>query len=181
MKVGDIVGVANSLRGMDSSKIYSTMNPTTSLKQDGIWYEINNNEAWKAMMQRIDKGLPPTVDAADSANNGGVTDGTLASDYIAQATKESMGNPGYAGSGSLASSASIDVRNGSGISGAASVASERLEGAGFSVASTGDADSFDYGTTLVVYEDDSQAAVAQELADALGVGTAMKNDGSFRL
>lgn len=179
MKVGDIVAVANSLRGMDPSKVYSTMNPTTSLNQDGIWYEVNNNEAWKAMMQRVDKGLPPTIDAADSANNGGVTDGTLSSDYIAQATKESMGNPGYAGSGSLASSASIDVRNGSGISGAASVASARLESAGFSVASTGDADSFDYGTTLIVYEDDSQASLAQELADALGAGTIMKNDGSF--
>ncbi|MBE5712193.1 MAG: LytR family transcriptional regulator, partial [Slackia sp.] len=77
MSVTDIAAVANSMRGMDpSTDIYSTMNPTTSSYEDGGWYEYSNNEAWAAMMKRIDQGLSPTPDESASMNNGGVTDGS---------------------------------------------------------------------------------------------------------
>ena len=70
------------------------------------------------------------------------------------------------------------VRNGNGITGAGTEASERIEELGYSVES-GNADSFDYPKTLVIYDDEAKASRAQEIADALGVGKAMKNDGSY--
>lgn len=44
---------------------------------------------------------------------------------------------------------------------------------------SGNADSFDYPQTLVVYEQGGKADRAQEIVDALGVGKAMVNDGSY--
>ena len=86
MSVTDIAAVANSMRGMDpSTDIYSTMNPTTSSYEDGGWYEYSNNEAWAAMMKRIDQGLSPTPDESASMNNGGVTDGSIGGEAVAQA------------------------------------------------------------------------------------------------
>ena len=73
---------------------------------------------------------------------------------------------------------SVAVRNGNGITGAGTEASERIEELGYSVES-GNADSFDYPKTLVIYDDEAKASRAQEIADALGVGKAMKNDGSY--
>ena len=73
---------------------------------------------------------------------------------------------------------SVVVRNGNGITGAGTEASERIEELGYSVES-GNADSFDYPKTLVIYDDEAKASRAQEIADALGVGKAMKNDGSY--
>lgn len=61
LEITDIIGLAQSMQGLDpATDIYSAMEPTTSAYVDGIWYEYNDTTAWKAMMARVDKGLPPT-------------------------------------------------------------------------------------------------------------------------
>ena len=172
MSVTDIASLAVSMRGMDTSTdIYSTMNPTISAYEDGVWIEYSNAEAWSAMMQRVDAGLPPTVNEADSANNGGVTDGTIGGEYVAQAVLSDTGNTGQ--------SKEVEVQNGSGVTGVAADAASLLTNQGYDITNTTDADSYGYSQTLVVYDDDDQAETARAIAEALGVGKAEKNEGRY--
>lgn len=65
---------------------------------------------------------------------------------------------------------SIIVLNGSGTDGLAAQAKERLEADGWKVSDTGNADSYVYEETLIVYRDEGDQAAAQAVADTLGVG-----------
>lgn len=173
MGVTDIVNTAVAMKGMDTSTdIYSTMNPTISSYENGVWYEYSNNEAWSAMMKRVDAGEPPTVDASDSANNGGVTDGSIDPEVIAQNVLSGDGS-------SNTVTGSIVVRNGSGVSGVAADASSVLTNRGYDVSSVGDADSYDYTSTIVVYDDSANASSARAIAESLGAGSAVQNDGTY--
>ncbi len=176
MKVSDIASVALSMRGMDTSTdIYSTMNPTTSSYEDGGWYEYSNNEAWTVMMKRIDQGLSPTPDESDSQNNGGVTDGSISGEYIAQSVLNGEeGSASSNGKGEL-----VEVQNGSGTQGAAASVASALTNRGYSVTNTLDADSYNYSKTLIIYDKGTDESVAQNIAKALGVGTPTINDGSY--
>ena len=176
MGVDQIVSVALQMQGMNTdTDIYSCINPTISAYENGLWVEYTNVEAWKAMMTRVDQGLSPTVNEADSANRGGVTDGSLDQEYIAQSALVDSGNDGNYSSGEL----TVAVRNGCGVSGLAASASSVLTNNGYDVIETGDADSYDYASTVIVYNDDSQAADARAIGEALGIGAAVKNDGSY--
>ena len=158
MSVTDIVNTAVAMKGMDTSTdIYSTMNPTISSYENGVWCEYSNNEAWSAMMKRVDAGEPPTVDASDSANNGGVTDGSIDPEVIAQ-------NVLSGDESSNGVTGSIVVRNGSGVSGVAADASSVLSNRGYDISSVGDADSYDYTNTIVVYDDTANASSARAIA-----------------
>ena len=64
----------------------------------------------------------------------------------------------------------LTVRNGSGVAGAATEATEVLENAGYKVKETGNTDQFAYNETLVVYKDDKNAVAAEAVADTLGLG-----------
>lgn len=59
--------------------------------------------------------------------------------------------------GASAGSITLVVQNGSGTTGVAAQAAEDLEDLGFLVAGTGDADSFDYGRSLIRYTEGHQA------------------------
>ncbi len=175
MSVDEIVSIALQMQGMDTdSDIYSCMNPTVSAYENGVWIEYTNVDAWKAMMERVDQGLSPTVNEADSANRGGVTDGTLDKEYIAQSALSDSGN-----SGSVSDELTVAVRNGNGVGGVAASASSVLTNSGYDVTETGDADSYDYASTLIIYNDSSQESEARSIGETLGVGTTMINDGSY--
>ncbi|MDO5042623.1 MAG: LCP family protein [Slackia sp.] len=174
MNVTDIIAVASAMRGMDTeTNIYSSMNPTISTYEDGVWYEYSNNEAWRAMMKRVDAGETPTVDAADSANDGGVADGSISGEYVAQSV---LG--GGDGSATRAN-VEVEVRNGSGVSGVAADASSVLTNSGYDVTTVGDAESYNYTTTIVVYDSDGDAGTAQAIAQSLGGAQVIRNDGTY--
>ena len=154
LEITDIVGLAQAMQGLDpATDIYSAMEPTTSEYINDIWYEINNVDEWKAMMSRVDQGLPPTDEDVVDEMSGTVL-----------ATTKHSG--------------SVAVRNGNGVAGAGTEASERIETLGYTVES-GNADNFDYSKTLVVYDDSGKASQAEEIVNALGVGKATANDGSY--
>ena len=73
----------------------------------------------------------------------------------------------------------IEVRNGSGIDGGASMVAEILEDAGFKIKETGNADSYVYQETLVVYDDDDDQAAAEAVVSALGTGRAIQANGFY--
>ena len=73
----------------------------------------------------------------------------------------------------------MTIRNGVGVDGVASQAADKITPAGYQIESTGNADSFVYDETLVVYNDDSQKAVADDIVSRLGVGRAIKNSNRY--
>lgn len=95
----------------------------------------------------------------------------------------SSAGSGSAGSGSAATPAqqgttTVVVLNGTTTTGLASRASAALTGAGWQVASTGDAGTTGSTSTIVYYQQASQAAVAQGIAKQLGV-TAVQQSAAF--
>ena len=167
LEITDIIGLAQTMQGLDpSTDIYSAMEPTTSEYINDIWYEINDVAAWKTMMARIDQGLPPTEE--DIVDETGTVLATTGSGQVG----------GSGEGGTVKHTGSIAVRNGNGVAGAGLEASTRLEELGYTVQS-GNADSFDYAQTLVIYDNDRKKKQAEAIAQELGVGTAMLNDGNY--
>lgn len=57
--------------GFDASKdLMSGLEPTTGKQIGGTWYEIVQEDAWKTMMDRVDKGLSPYESDADNPTAG---------------------------------------------------------------------------------------------------------------
>lgn len=77
------------------------------------------------------------------------------------------------------SSFTITVRNGSGLTGAASTITGILEEAGYRVSETGNADSYVYDETLVVYHDSAYREAAMSVVETLGVGRAVASNGFY--
>lgn len=170
--VTDIIGLAQAMQGLDpSTDIYSAMEPTTSEYIDGVWYEINNTAEWKAMMKRVDSGLPPTDGDVVDKTSGTI----LATTGDGGAT--SAGTAGD-GTGAVKRGGTVAIRNGNGVSGAGFDATERIQGLGYSV-NTSNADNFDYRETLVVYNDPVDKEAAEAIVKALGVGKAEQNANTY--
>lgn len=166
MGVDSIVGVAQSMRGIDASTdIYTAVVPTTSEYEDDVWYEVVNEDEWKAMMKRVDAGLPPT--AEDEIDD--LTGTVIAS----------------AGTGALASGYNVDrtatlrIRNGSGTDGVCADAQSVLESMGYKNFDLGNADNFDYDQTIVVYKDPNYENYADQIVEAFGLGKAVEDDGDY--
>ena len=161
----DIVGLAQALQGMDTStSIFSATLPTTSEYINDLWYEVVDEDAWDEMMARVEEGLAPTEESLIDENTGTVL---------------AAAGDGAAGGAGAVVGGDVVVRNGNGVAGAAAEAEDLAEDAGYTVVDTGNAESFDYEQTLVIYDDAAAAARAQTLADALGVGVVQQNDGSY--
>lgn len=178
MNATDIASLALAFVGMDASTgIYSSMNPTYSYYDGASWWEYSNNQAWQAMMQRVDAGQSPTINEADSANRGGVTDGTINPEYVAQSvlTDTSGSSPAEADTWT------VTVLNGSGVPGAAATGAEVLRQDGWTVNddNIGNADTTDYANTTIVYGALGDSDYAQQIAELLGVGVVMPDDGTY--
>ena len=159
LDVSSIISMAASMRGMDPSTSLYTLdaqlwsNPETI---SGISYVIPDKEKLAHYMGLIDSGLDPMAD---------VTDETVE----AAASAPAFNPANY----------SVTVRNGAGIAGCAAAAAEKLTNAGYAIESTGNTDSFVYDETLVIYEEDDQAAVADEIVAKLGVGRTVQGNGRY--
>lgn len=181
--VSEIVSLAQSMRGMDTSTdIYTAMEPTTSEYTNNTWYEHLDKAAWQKMMTRIDQGLSPTeedeIDEATgtvlaSAGNGGTSSGSSSS-----ASSSSSSGAESAASVTPARSGTVTVKNGTSTSGLAAKAAEKIAALGYST-ETGNANNSNYRTTVVVYNNSSQAEAAKEIASTIGVSTTTLNDGVY--
>lgn len=171
--VSSILGFATTFKDINVEEdIYSAMEPTTPLYEDDIWWAILDEEPWREMMRRVDAGLPPTEEDLVDPNTG-VTLAVVGDGGKAAATSNS--STSSSASNDL-SGVKIAVRNGSGINGCAADAASKLSAKG-AITDTGNADDSKYKNTLVIYEDDSDKAQAQAIADLLGVGQIKKNSG----
>ena len=173
LEITDILSIAQSMRGLDPEKdIYTAMEPTTSAYINGGWCEYLDAKAWKTMMSRVDQGLPPTEE--DEIDE---TSGTVLATTGSGAVEEEKKNAAPTTSNEKKSS-TVVVKNGNGLAGAGAEAAEKLEACGYTV-ETGNADSFDYTQTIVIYERGDQATEARAIANAIGVGKAQQNTGEY--
>ena len=139
------------LHGLDVTQdLYSAAVPTTAQTVDQMTYAVVDGNAWQAMMERVGAGERPTE----------------STDIQAQADAASAG------------SYTVDIQNGAGVSGMVPQASERITAAGFKVGETGNAPSFNYRTTLIIYRDAPHEAAANAVAAAIGGGTLKLEDGT---
>jgi LCP family protein required for cell wall assembly len=170
MSVGDILNLANSFRGFDSEKkLYTAVFPVESAYIDEIWWDLPQMSEWKEMRTRMEQGLSPSTENVVDPVTGTVL-----------ATAGDSAQPEGAGSSSTSATHQglVVVRNGSTYDGAGAKAADKLEGMGFTT-DVDNADADDYPKTLVVYEGASQQAEARQIADALGCGAVVQNDGSY--
>ena len=178
MSVTDLVGLANSMRGMDpSTDMYSATLPTTPEDIDGVSYLVPIESEWKEMMDRVKQGLSPTTDTEIDEESGIIMssngDGSTASMYGATSDSSTTSS---AASGTY--SGTVAVRNGSSTEGAAAAVAEKLSAIGFTT-DTGNADSSTYTSTIVVYSTASKANDAAAIVSTLGMGRTMQNDGTY--
>ncbi len=163
LDVDDIIGIAQALKGLDpDTDVYTGMQPVTNEYIDGGWYSYTDESAWKTMMKRVDAGLPPNETGTVDEVTGTVT---------------STSGAGAEDSGQK--TASVSVKNGTQVTGAATRAVELLKSAGFTNVVAGNANSLAYPNTLVIYNDDTLQYEANQIVAALGQGTAVKNDGDY--
>lgn len=163
LEVADIVGLAQIMKGLDSSSdIYTAMEPVTSDYVDGGWYTYTVMDEWRAMIARMNQGLPPAESAVIDEATGTVV-ATTGEDAVASAMKM----------------ANVSVRNGCGVQGLGAEATALLNAAGFVNVTVGNASSFDYERTLVIYDDPAQKYEADLIVSTLGRGSAMLNDGNY--
>ena len=161
LSLEEIMGLATAFQGFSTEEgLYTGMDPTISEYIDGVWYEVCDKPAWDEMMKRVDKGLPP--------NEEGLVD--VATGTILATSGGSITTQGHHGS--------IAVRNGSEIAGAGTYAGDELAKLGYSV-NVANAAKGDYPKTMVIYNESSNATLAQAIVDHFGAGVALKNDGSY--
>ena len=162
LSVSDIIGLAQAMSGMDTSTdMYTAMEPVTSKYIDGGWYTYTNKDEWAVMIKRMDEGLPPSETAEVDEQTGTVI-ATNGSD-----------------TGSSDKYASVVVKNGTTKSARTEKAVDLLKDAGFVNTSGAAANTTDYKKTLVVYDSASQEYEAKQIAEALGQGSVMLNDGEW--
>ncbi len=166
MGIDAIVGIAQSMRGIDSgTDIYTAVVPTTSSYEDDVWYEVVDEDAWKEMMKRVDAGLPPTAEDKIDDQTGTVI--------------ASAGTGALSGEYSVDRAATLRIRNGSGTDGVCADAQTVLESMGYKNFDLGNADNFDYEKTIVVYKDPAMEDAADQIVEAFGLGKAVEDDGDY--
>jgi hypothetical protein len=151
--------------------------------------------AWAALATGVLVGIGVLVlallngsysfNGSDSPSASTSASATAKPSATSEPSASSSAGSGSAGAGSAAAATpaqqgttTVVVLNGTTTTGLASRASAALTGAGWNVASTGDAGTTGSTATIVYYQQASQAAVAQGIAKQLGV-TAVRQSAAF--
>ena len=181
LSVSEIVDLGSQMKSMDIDKdFYSGQEPTISTYYDDIWYEVCDTEAWKAMMERVDNGLPP-YENADQDFTAGYA-GAISSDgqghYADDAGGNGKGTDVVAKRGNKDFSGTVSVLNGAGTEGLAAQYAEKLNERNFTASAANAADSSE--TTFVVYNGDDAQGKANAVAEVVGGNPKIiENDGTY--
>ena len=164
--INDIIGIAQALRGLDmSSDMYTAMQPTTSLYEDGMWYNTCDEPEWKEMLDRVNQGLPPTeTDVVDATGT------VLATTGSGQALGGSSANEFL-----NKKSGTVVIRNGGAPAGSGGKVGEVIAAMGYTT-DIANANSSNFDETVIVYQAADRRSEAMEIAQAMGVGRVVKND-----
>ena len=170
----DILGLAMQFKDFDvDTGFYSGHTPTISSYINKGWYELPDTDAWKTMMERVDKGLPP-YESEDQDFTAGVAGSIGVSSGDGSSTGGSGSGAVYGGT--------VLVLNGTDTSGLAGNKANSLNTKGFT-ATADNADASSTKTTTVYYNSGASNAEAKAagVAETLGVDAAniKENDGTY--
>ena len=141
MSTKDLAGFVNSVKSADSQNDVFSVDIPVEDEQTEEGYNQLKADDWATMSTRINGGLDPVAGKAELAN-----------------------------SSRIRSTTSVTIWNGVGVSGIASDCSDYIKKKGWQLESSGNAASFVYKETLVVYKYDSQKKNAELLVSDLGQG-----------
>ncbi|MCL1891381.1 MAG: LCP family protein [Coriobacteriia bacterium] len=161
----EIASIANSLRGMRESDIYTYSIPAYSDMIDGISFEIPDVTLTRELLAMIDKGEFP-----DAEELGLLRQGESPDSYKPLGVSVPTDNLSGAAVSVTTSKYTVDVRNGYGIAGSATATAEMLTQAGYKLGEVGNANSFVYKETLIIYQKDESAEAAEDIRGRLGFG-----------
>lgn len=174
LSVPDILGFATQFSGFNpETSMYSGMEPTNSKFVNNTWYEICDTKAWQAMMKRVNQGLSPYSDSKQDATIGLAGGGLASVSNTADATAstaDSSAQTEYGGS--------VQVLNGSGVSGLAGRIAASLSNQGFETKAA-TANRYNYTTTSIIYVGEQNKPKAQAVADTLGLSNVRADDGTY--
>ena len=147
MTARDMQSYFDKLQGIDGEAIYTAQiegsEKKTTVHGQSITLFYPSASDVSALMESVEEGADPGVLQQQEQEQGASVD------------KDSF---------------EITVRNGSGITGGATSLAQVLSDAGFIVAETGNADSYVYTETLVVYLDPEYKDACEAVVQALGMG-----------
>lgn len=145
MTARELQGMLDKLHGMNASNLYTAQIDGYEQKTTEHGYTamlfVPSTSGITSLMASVDAGANPS--AGNAAQDASSID------------KESF---------------EITVRNGSGITGGATALADILTNAGYIVAETGNADSYVYTETLVIYLDSSYKQACESIVQTLGTG-----------
>ena len=165
LEVNDIIGLAQAMQGLDpESDIYTAMDPVTNSysTEDLGWHTYLNQDEWKAMMERIDQGLPPTEGNLVDESTGTVI-ATAGADAVDATVKTNW----------------IAVQNGTTTAGLAFTAAEQLQASNFINAVADATDPGGFEQTLIIPYSSSLNYEAQQIQQVLGCGKIIEDDGTY--
>ncbi|MDR0350593.1 MAG: LCP family protein [Coriobacteriales bacterium] len=172
MDIAKIIKVAQGMAGMQESDIRTYTVPSTPDDIGGVSYVVADPIAWEELIEAIETGEYPERQDEEIA-------GVVPDAYIAKSTGQQGANGQGATSSVDPSDYSVEVRNGNGVVGSAQSVSDDLAQAGYQQGDVGDAPNSEYKTTLIIYRNETDKAVANDIKQRLGYGTATASQGGY--
>lgn len=161
LNIGEIAEIAASMRGMEESDIYTYSIPSEITSIDGISYVVVDEAETKQLIADIEAGSYP--DYSEQTYQGETTDRYHASTTATDNTEGSVSTVDT-------TQYVVATRNGYGIDGCATAVSDMLALAGYKQGEIGNANTFVYEETLIIYRDDTDRVAAEDIKARLGYG-----------
>jgi LCP family protein required for cell wall assembly len=172
LSIADIAAIANSMRGMQESDIYTYSIPSETTMIDGISYVVVDAYQTRELIAALNAGEYP--DYSEQTYQGEIPEAYKPKD-VATAT-DNMANQA---SNVETYNYAVSVRNGYGIAGSATSVSDMLALAGYQQLEIGNANSYVYKDTLIIYRDDSDRVAAEDIRARLGYGRVIPSLGRY--
>jgi LCP family protein required for cell wall assembly len=170
MELTKIVKVAQGMQGMQESSIYTYYLPSSPDPAGS--YVIADEYAWQQLRDTLNAGEYP---AHQEDFWAGVMPDSYLPNSAGPAADQSAGQPSDVNAGDYV----VDVRNGYGEPGAATSISDMLVLAGYKKGEIGNANSFVYETSLIIYGDETSRAAAEDIRKHLGYGRLIESRGQY--
>jgi LCP family protein required for cell wall assembly len=172
LNIADIASIANSMRGLLETDIHTYSIPSKMDMIDGISYVIADLAKTRELCAAIEDGEFP--DASDWEYQG-----ETAPEYKPRTTPSATDRIGASDTGVNTNLYTVDVRNGFGIDGSATSVSDMLAIAGYTQGEIGNASSYVYNETLIVYKEDTDRDAALDIHSRLGYGRVIPSLGRY--
>lgn len=138
--------LVQTYKGINVNKAFNVEDIPVEGEQTQEGFAQIKSDDWATMLKRINSGLDPVAGKAEITSSNALRSGTT-----------------------------VEIWNGVGVSGIASDCSDYLKSKGWKIGHTGNAQSFVYDETLVVYNYDSDQKIAELLVSDLGQGRAVRS------